>query len=97
VAEALFLSYFTEGRDVGDRGVLTEIAAGAGLDRSEVDSFLGGDQGVPDVRGEEERGKSLGIDGVPFFLIDGQVALSGAQEPEMIRKAIERTVGRKAD
>jgi predicted DsbA family dithiol-disulfide isomerase len=73
------------------------IAAGAGLDRSEVDAFLGGDQGVPEVRGEEERGKSLGLDGVPFFLIGGRVALSGAQEPEMIREAIERAVGLNAD
>src|SRR3954468_22308189 len=41
--EALFLAYFTEGRDLSDRATLAEVAAGAGLDRAEVDELLAGD------------------------------------------------------
>ena len=42
VVEALFLAYFTDGRDLSDRATLAEIAAGAGLDRAEVDELLAG-------------------------------------------------------
>lgn len=45
VAEALFLAYFTDGRDLSDRNTLAEVAAGAGLNRSEVDELTGGGQG----------------------------------------------------
>ena len=46
VVEALFLAYFTDGRDLSDRATLAEVAAGAGLDRAEVDELLGGRQGA---------------------------------------------------
>jgi predicted DsbA family dithiol-disulfide isomerase len=90
LVELLFRAYFTEGLDIGNRQVLAELAGGAGLDRGEVGRLLGSDEGVGEVGREEERGRGLGIDGVPFFLIDGRVALSGAQEPEVIVEAIEK-------
>jgi predicted DsbA family dithiol-disulfide isomerase len=88
VVEALFQAYFIEGRDIGDRCVLAELAAGVGLDRAEVEGFLVSDRGVGEVRQEEERGRRLGIDGVPYFLINEKVALSGAQGPETILDAL---------
>jgi len=94
VAEALFRGYFTEGRNIGDRQVLTELGAGAGLDRAEVEDLLTSDRGTGEVRLEEERGRRLGINGVPFFLIEGRVALSGAHEPEIIVGAVEKAMHR---
>jgi predicted DsbA family dithiol-disulfide isomerase len=94
LVERLFRAYFTEGRDIGDRQVLAGLASEAGMVRSEVEGFLASDEGSGEVRLEEERGRRLGIDGVPFFLIDGRVALSGAQEPEVIAEAITRGVQR---
>src|SRR3954463_12404013 len=50
VAEALFLAYFTDGGDLSDRATLAGVAAGAGLDRAEVDELLAGDAGLDVVR-----------------------------------------------
>jgi predicted DsbA family dithiol-disulfide isomerase len=90
VAEALFRAYFTEGRDLSDRATLAEVAVGAGLDRSEVDELLEGDTGLDVVHAGEEQARRLGVSGVPFFLVNGRVALPGAQPPELFRQAFEQ-------
>ncbi len=90
VVEALFLAYFTEGRDLSDRATLAEVAAGAGLDRAEVDELLAGDVGLDAVRAGEEQARRLGVSGVPFFVVNGKVALSGAQPSELFLQAFEQ-------
>jgi predicted DsbA family dithiol-disulfide isomerase len=90
VVEALFRAYFTGGRDLSDRAVLAAAAAGGGLDAGEVNELLAGDRGAAEVRRGKQQGQRLGISGVPFFVINGEVALSGAQPPEMFRAAIEQ-------
>ena len=90
VVEALFLAYFTDGRDLSDRATLAEIAAGVGLDRAEVDELLAGDQGLDVVRAGEGQARRLGVSGVPFFVVNGRVALSGAQPPELFLQAFEQ-------
>jgi predicted DsbA family dithiol-disulfide isomerase len=90
VVEALFLAYFTDGRDLSDRAKLAEIAAEAGLDRAEVDGLLAGAGGLDVVRAGEEQARRLGVSGVPFFVVNGWVALSGAQPPGLFRQAFEQ-------
>ena len=90
VVEALFLAYFTDGRDLSDRATLAEVAAGAGLDRDEVVELLEGDKGLDVVRAGEEQARRIGVSGVPFFVVNGKVTLSGAQPPEMFRQAFEQ-------
>jgi predicted DsbA family dithiol-disulfide isomerase len=94
LVQSLFRAYFTEGRDIGDRQVLAELGAEAGLDRAELEGLLSSDGRAGEVRLEEERGRRLGINGVPYFLIEGRVALSGAHEPEIIVGALEKAVHR---
>jgi predicted DsbA family dithiol-disulfide isomerase len=88
--EALFKAYFTDGRDLSDRATLAAVAVESGLDVKEVDELLAGDRDATEVRRWEQEGQRLGISGVPFFVINGTVALSGAQPPELFRAAIER-------
>lgn len=90
VAEALFQAYFTDGLDLSDRATLAEAAAGAGLNRSEVDELLAGDAGLDVVQAGEEQARRLGVSGVPFFIVNGKVALSGAQPPDLFRQAFEQ-------
>jgi predicted DsbA family dithiol-disulfide isomerase len=90
VVEALFLAYFTDGRDLSDRAALVDVADGAGLCRAEVDELLAGDKGLDVVRAGEEQAHRLGVSGVPFFIVNGRVALSGAQPPELLRQAFEQ-------
>ena len=90
IVEALFLGYFTDGRDLSNRATLTELAAAAGLDRVEVIELLEGDRGLEAVRVREEQARRLGVSGVPFFVVNGSVALSGAQPPELFLEAFEQ-------
>ncbi len=90
VVEALFKAYFTDGRDLSDRATLAEVAVEGDLDAKEVNDLLAGDRGEAEVREWEQKGQRLGVSGVPFFVINGKVALSGAQPPEMFRAAIEQ-------
>jgi predicted DsbA family dithiol-disulfide isomerase len=84
VVEALFKAYFTEGRDVGDLGVLADLAAATGLDREKTAAFLASDEGAEEVRLEESMAISKGISGVPTFILDGEELFSGARKPDVI-------------
>jgi predicted DsbA family dithiol-disulfide isomerase len=85
VGEALFRAYFTEGRDLGDRATLAELAKESGLD---VSGLWDDDAVAAEVRRFEAEGRDLGIASVPTFVIDRKAGLSGAQPPALIRDAI---------
>jgi predicted DsbA family dithiol-disulfide isomerase len=89
VADGLFRAYFTKGRDVGDREVLADIAARAGLDCSEAKAFLSSDEGVQEVRAEEMKARNIGVDSVPTFIIGGRILVAGAQTPDVFLEAFE--------
>ena len=88
VVDRLFEAYFVEGRDIGDRVVLTEIAAECGLDADLVERLLaeGADSEV--VRQEVEQAQAMGLSGVPFFIFAGRLGVPGAQEPSALRQAM---------
>ena len=90
VVEALFRAYFTEGRDFSDRQTLLDGVAAAGLDRGRAEAELDTDEGLAAVRAEEAEAHRLGVQGVPFFIVNEKVALSGAQEPKAFLEAFER-------
>ena len=81
--ERLLRAYFTEGIRVGDRSALAEIAADVGLDAEEARAALASDRYAEDVRRDQARARELGIGGVPFFLFNGELDVSGAQPPEV--------------
>ncbi len=82
--EALFRAYFVAGRNVGDRDVLAEISADAGLDAQQAVEYLAGDADTDAILDEEALARRAGINGVPCFIFNGRYALSGAQEPEAL-------------
>lgn len=79
--ERLMSAYFTEGRHVGRIDDLVELAAEVGLDRDEVRDALVSARHLDDVRRDQAQAQAYGIQGVPFFVIDGQYGISGAQPP----------------
>ena len=97
VVDALFQAYFTDGKDIGDDAVLAELVTSAGLDADEVQRFLASDEGLAEVEEEEQVGRSLGIDGVPFFLLADKYGVSGAQPAEVLANVIERVVALEAE
>lgn len=88
VVEAFFTAYFSQVKDLGDKKVLAEIAASAGLDRLKVEELLNGEKGTEEVRALEEKAYNLGITSVPFFVFDGKSAVSGAQSQEVFTKIL---------
>ena len=95
--DALFQAYFTDGKDIGDNAILAELAEAAGLDADEIQRFLASDEGLAEVEEEEQVGRSLGIDGVPFFLLAGKYGVSGAQPADVLANVIERVVELEAE
>lgn len=90
VLDRFYRAHFTELRSIFDPGSLAEIAAEAGLDADEVREVLAGDAYTDRVRGDEAVARSLGITGVPFFVIDGKYGLSGAQPAQAFAQALEQ-------
>jgi predicted DsbA family dithiol-disulfide isomerase len=82
VVEALFTAYFEDGRDIGNRAVLADIAAECSFVRAKVADWLAGESALEEVLGEDRSARRLGIAGVPCFILDGGYSISGAQEPE---------------
>jgi predicted DsbA family dithiol-disulfide isomerase len=68
VVEALFRAYFLDGRNIGDRAVLAEIAGTAGLDATVARRWLDGDADIEPVLAEDRGARRLGIHTVPCFL-----------------------------
>ena len=89
VVEALFQAYFVNAMDIGNREVLAGIATAAGMDARD---FLESERGRQEVGAEESWARRLGVQGVPFFLINGVAAISGAQQPEIIAATLARSV-----
>jgi predicted DsbA family dithiol-disulfide isomerase len=88
--ERLLLAYFTEGRPVGDRSVLVELAVDAGLDADEAARALEEQTYAADVRADEQEASALGISGVPFFVFDRKYGVSGAQPAEQLLQVLRR-------
>jgi predicted DsbA family dithiol-disulfide isomerase len=88
--ESLFRGYFTEGANIGAVPVLGQLAGRAGLDAAAVESFLQSEEGTTEVKAEEAVGRRLGIRGVPYFVLNGRVAISGAQPPDIFVSAFQQ-------
>ncbi len=92
LVERLFRAYFLEGRSIGAQDVLADIAAEAGLDRAAARAMLSSGEGEAAVRAAIRRFVDLGVGGVPFFIFGNKVAVSGAQEPQVLLEAIDEAV-----
>jgi predicted DsbA family dithiol-disulfide isomerase len=88
--ERLMRAYFTEGEIVGEPETLRRLAAAVGLEAPRVDEVLGGDVYAADVRADENRARTLGITGVPFFALDERYGVSGAQPTEVLLGALRQ-------
>jgi predicted DsbA family dithiol-disulfide isomerase len=85
-------AYFAQARQVFDPAVLTEVAAGAGLDPAAVTAVLSGDGYADEVRKDEIQARELGISGVPFFVFDMSLGVSGAQPAELFTRALDQAL-----
>jgi predicted DsbA family dithiol-disulfide isomerase len=90
VKEHFLRGYLSEGEAIGDPDVVLRLATHAGLNAERVSAILGSDAHAREVRADEAEAQRQGIHGVPFFLVAGRYALSGAQPPEILLRALRQ-------
>ena len=88
VAESLFAGYFKEGADLTDKKTLADIGARAGLERDLLEAYLDSDEDRDTILNGDLEARQNGVNGVPFFIFNRKVAVSGAHEPETLLKAM---------
>ncbi len=86
---ALFRAYFQEGRDIGDRATLIEIAERTGMDRGVTERLLASEADTTQIREAARAARARGIQGVPCFILDGRYAISGAQPVTLWQEVID--------
>lgn len=88
VVDRLFRLYFEEGRDIGDRRVLVDVARECGLDAERVEKRLADGDDVDSVQAEIAQAQAVGVSGVPFFIFASRFGVPGAQDADVLVKAI---------
>jgi predicted DsbA family dithiol-disulfide isomerase len=92
LVERMFTAYFIDGRDIGDAAVLTQIAGEAGMDRALVADLLSRDADLAAVEREAGMASQMGISGVPTFIFDSRMMITGAREPELLVRVIDKAL-----
>ncbi|MEG1451674.1 DsbA family oxidoreductase [Brevundimonas sp.] len=90
---ALFEAHFTDGRNISDAGILTEVAQSAGFDRAEAAEILASSRYVTEVRSAEQLWQSRGITSVPAVVINDQYLISGGQPAAVFENALRQISG----
>ncbi|PCL93829.1 DsbA family oxidoreductase [Paenibacillus lautus] len=90
MTERLFRAYFTDAENLEDKNLLADLAAEVGLEREQAMAMLESDAFQSEVRADEAAATNLGIRGVPFFVLGGKYAVSGAQPLEVFTDALDK-------
>jgi predicted DsbA family dithiol-disulfide isomerase len=92
LAEELFRAYFIEGANLTDASTLADIAERAGIERAAASGFLAGEEGRELVERADAETRAAGIGGVPFFIFNRKIGVSGAQDAEVLLEAMEQAI-----
>ena len=87
--EALFKAHFTEAKNIDDQQTLVETGISIGFREDEIKQMLDSNAYTTEVRSDEKTASEIGINGVPFFVINNKYAVSGAQAPATFLNALE--------
>jgi predicted DsbA family dithiol-disulfide isomerase len=90
VIERLYRAYFTEQRSIFDEDALIEFGHDAGLDAADSRTALRSHSYAEEVNQDIALARTIGISGVPFFVIDGRYGISGAQPSEVFAAALDK-------
>jgi len=91
LTEALFKAHFTDGKNIDDNEVLTELGKEVGLGEKEINDLLDSDTFAYEVRQDQMEAGNTGVRGVPFFVMHKKFAVSGAQPTEAFLNALEKS------
>lgn len=86
----MFDAYFADGLHLGHPEVLADLAEQAGLDRVQALEVLGSDKYLIEVQNDIDAAHRLGVQGVPFFVINDKYGISGAQPQQIFASALQQ-------
>ena len=89
--EALFVTHFIDGENIGDLSTLVSLAESLGIDKEEAERMLTSDEFNDDINQDICEAGAHGVTGVPFFILNGKYAVSGAQPVELFENALQQT------
>jgi predicted DsbA family dithiol-disulfide isomerase len=89
--EALLQAYFLNGADLTDEATLVRIAQSSGMDKDEAAACLDSEEARDMVSAEEDSARRIGVEGVPFFIFNRKLGVSGAQEADTLLGAMEES------
>ena len=92
MVETLFIEYFINGRDIGSRPVLLDFGRKLDLDVEGLRKYLDSEEGVRSIYDENSRAHRLGVNGVPSFVFNEKMVISGAQEPQVLASMIDAAI-----
>ena len=90
MTERIFQAYFVESQHVGEQAVLAQLGEDVGIDKQEVLQMLKGTEYTNEVRADEQEAQRLGVNGVPFFVINRKYGISGAQSSELFLNTLQK-------
>lgn len=88
--DRLFRAYFEEGADLGDLSVLLKLAEEVGIEREELEDHLKNESFLAEILEDQEQAKALGINGVPFFVINDKYTVYGAQSVDHFKQILNK-------
>lgn len=88
LVERLFVGQFERGENVGDKAVLSHIAAECGYPKHTVEAYLNGDEDIAEIRAMERESRAWGVRAVPSFVVDRKILVAGAENPRVLADAI---------
>ncbi len=89
--EALFIAHFIDGKNVGDHETLIALAESLGIDKEEARQVLDSAAFDDEIQQDIQEARTNGVSGVPFFILNGKYAVSGAQPAELFVNALQQT------
>ena len=92
IKERLMQAYFVEGRFIGSLDVLAQIAVEAGLDGDAARAYVSDPTHRAAVAQADAQARQMGVGGVPFFIFNQKVAVSGAQDPQTLLAARQQAL-----
>jgi predicted DsbA family dithiol-disulfide isomerase len=87
--DALFRAFFQRGEDIGNTDVLARLAADMALNGNDLREALDNHLHLENVLADEREAKKLGLRGVPAFIANRKIALSGVQSLDSLKKFVE--------
>ncbi len=88
--ERIMKAHFTDSLDIGDHATLAQLASEIGLDANEALDVLANDKYSENLANDKAEGSNIGIQGVPFFVVNDKYAISGAQPSQVFLETLQQ-------